>query len=51
MCVIIIYYHKITGQLFTITSQNLHIFNQKSLNQFKQSYYTAFEQLYHTKKK
>ena len=50
MCVVIIYYHKITGKLFTITSKNLHIFNEKSLKHFKQSFYTTFENIFHTKK-
>jgi len=50
MCVVVIYYHKITGKLFTITTKNLHIFNEKSLNQFKQSFYTTFENVYHRKK-
>jgi hypothetical protein len=50
MCVVIIYYHKISGKLFTITTKNLHIFNHKSLNQFKQSFYTCFENVYYRKK-
>jgi len=50
MCVVIIYYHKITGELFTITTKNLHIFNDKSLSQFKQSFYMTFENVYYRKK-
>jgi hypothetical protein len=50
MCIIIIYYGKITGKLFTITSKNLYIFDKNSLNSFKQSYYTTFQDIYYRKK-